>query len=107
MPKGLLNFAAVAGPSAALGQNESISLTARRQALAAGQLIVAYGTSFLGTLDKELLAVLDERLSLALEPHLHSRASQLVDIAANVLQQTFAPDPADRVVVVIKRRGQA
>ncbi len=94
------------GPSAALGLEEDVKLSARRRAFKGGQLLLAYGTTFMGDPDEALLAALDQRLALALEPRLGEPADELIDIVGEILGSYFCCEPADRVAVLLKRRAR-
>jgi serine phosphatase RsbU (regulator of sigma subunit) len=97
-------FTVVSRPSPALGLEEEAKIESRRQPLAPGELLLAYGTTFAPQADESLLAALDQRLALALEPHLREPAEQLATIAGEVLQGYFSAERADRVAVILKRR---
>jgi serine phosphatase RsbU (regulator of sigma subunit) len=102
-------FATLAGPSAALGLDETIRLASRTLSVDPGELLLVYGTTFVDAddaapADEDTLAALDQRLALALEPRRRERAEDLADLAAEILQGYFVAQAADRLVVVLKRR---
>jgi phosphoserine phosphatase RsbU/P len=99
-------FTLLDGPSAALGLEEDVKLSARRRSLKAGELLLAYGTTFMGDADEAILAALDQRLALALEPRTNEPADELVDVLGEILQSYFSSEPADRVAVLLKRRAR-
>ena len=102
---GVDSFVALEGPSAALGLQETVRLATRHYPLAAEDLILAYGTTFLGEdADGALLAACDQRLALALEPHRGCPLSELIDVAGDVLASSLRGRAADRVLVLLKRR---
>jgi serine phosphatase RsbU (regulator of sigma subunit) len=99
-------FTTLEGPSPALGLQEERKLALRRRPLAPGELLLAYGTTFLADADEELLAALDTRLALSLAPRMRQPASELAAYAAEILQSYGASPAADRLLVVIKRRAR-
>jgi hypothetical protein len=99
-------FTALEGPAAALGRQESVRLATRHCPLAPGELLLAYGTTFLGDADAEVLAALDERLALFLEPRMQQPAGELVGFVGEILQSYGAAEGADRLVVLIKRQSR-
>jgi hypothetical protein len=104
MAIGTDSFVTLEGPSAALGQQEIVRLATRHHPLGPDELILAYGTTFLGNVKEATLAAFDQRLALALEPHRGRPVSELIDVAGPLLQQQFGIDAADRVLVLLKRR---
>lgn len=95
----------LAGHSAPLGRDEKVKLATRHRSLSPGALLLAYGTTFMGEADEEVLAALDTRLALALEPRLRQTADELVGFVGEVLQSYGARDSADRLLVLIKRHA--
>ena len=96
-------FTALQGPSAALGREEDVKLAARHRTLQPGELLLAYGTTFIDDADEAILGALDQRIALALEPHMRRPADELIEIVGEILQTYFTSEPADRVVVLFKR----
>ncbi|MEX0676949.1 MAG: SpoIIE family protein phosphatase [Pirellulales bacterium] len=99
-------FTVLEGPSAALGQDEDIRLSTQHRRLEPGELLVAYGTTFIDDADAAILAALDQRIALALAPRMRQPADDLVEMVGEILQTYFASEPADRVVVLVKRRDR-
>jgi hypothetical protein len=99
-------FMALGGPSASLGREEVVRLAAKRHAVGAGECVLVYGMTFLGEADEEVLAALDQRLALALEPRLREGVDELVGVAGEILQSYVSTEPADRLVVLLKRVGR-
>jgi phosphoserine phosphatase RsbU/P len=97
------SFSVLAGPSAALGQEEEVKISCEQHACEPGEMLLAYGTTFVGDADEAALEALDQRLALALEGCPHKPAAELVQLAGEVLQGYPASVRADRVAVVIKR----
>ncbi len=100
---GLQDVAALADPSPPLGEEETVRLSSMHHPMRGGELVLAYGTTFLGDAEEDVLAAFDQRLALALEPCLARPASELIDLAGDVLRSYFAPDRTDRVIVLVKR----
>lgn len=98
------SFTVLDGPSVALGQEEEIKLVSCHRPLARGELLLAYGTNFVDEDDDGVLAALDQRLALALEPRMGQPADELIEIVGEVLRSYFSAEPADRVAVLLKRR---
>jgi GAF domain-containing protein len=99
-------FTTLEGPSRPLGLEEEVKLVTRRRRLAPGELLVAYGTTFLGDSDADILAALDTRLALCLEPRLRQPCEELLGFVGEILQSYGAADGTDRLLVLIKRRGR-
>lgn len=93
-------------PSPALGLDDELKLSARRQACQPGELLLAYGTTFLGEHDDALLAALDQRVALALEPHATAPLDELIELVGEILRSYFTPEPADRVAVLMRRSAR-
>jgi hypothetical protein len=104
MAIGTDSFVTLEGPSAALGQQESVRLATRHHPLGPDELILAYGTTFLGNAKESVLAAFDQRLALALEPYRGRSVSELMEVAGPLLEQNFGSQPGDRVLVLLKRR---
>ena len=104
MSLGVDSYVTLEGPSAALGEQELVRLASRRHPLGPDELLVAYGTTFLGDTEEPMLAAFDQRLALALEPLRGRPVRELIDVAGEVLQGYFLNQPADRVVVLVRRR---
>jgi hypothetical protein len=97
-------YTALARPTRALGLEEERRLRATRRRLRPHELLVAYGTTFLCDADELILSALDERLALSLEPRLSLPATQLAEIAGEILEGYPALVASDRVLVLVKRR---
>ena len=95
---------ALARPTTPLGLHEELQAHAMRRTLSPGELLLAYGTTFLSDVDEPVLAALDARLAHSLERSLNLPAGRLVEIAGDVLQASPGLDGTDRVLVLIKRR---
>ncbi len=121
---GAQNHQVLAGPGEPLGLQDEAATSDCQFALAPGELIIIYGTSFAAD-DERVLAGLDERLALALAPCRDLRAVKLLEVADSVLAEATAKgsrcgsrhasseaaaepssagDQGDRLLVVIKRR---
>jgi serine phosphatase RsbU (regulator of sigma subunit) len=98
--------AALAGPTTPLGWQEELRTESARHAMSPGELVVVYGTGYLADCDELTLATLDTRLATTLEAAAHRPANELAELALEVLAAHPGVDAADRVLLVIKRRGQ-
>jgi phosphoserine phosphatase RsbU/P len=98
-------FTSLAGPTAALGLDETLRLHGTSRTFRLRELLLAYGTSFLSDTDELILAALDQRLAVMLEPRLNLPARELVEIAGDILCSYPAIEAADRVLVLIKRQS--
>jgi phosphoserine phosphatase RsbU/P len=94
----------LSGPSDPLGAQEELRCCELVHRPAPGEMVLIYGTSFVADADESILAALDARLSIALESCLALSAGKLAAIAGAVLKAYPAPDDADRVLLVLKRR---
>lgn len=97
-------FTSLGGPTAALGLDESLHLRGTSRTFRLRELLLAYGTSFLSDTDELILAALDQRLAVMLEPRLNRPARELAEIAGDILCSYPAVEAADRVLMLIKRR---
>jgi hypothetical protein len=94
------------GPSQPLGTSDTVELATKRQKVRVGELVVAYGTTFMSDPDEALLAAFDQRLGMSLEPHLRLPARKLAQIAGEILEGYPTLEARDRVLVVLKRTGR-
>ncbi|REK06816.1 MAG: GAF domain-containing protein [Planctomycetota bacterium] len=99
-------FATLEAASTPLGTDEQVALGTRHLPAAPGELMLVYGTTFAHDADEDTLAALDQRLAIALEPRRTQTAEELIDVAAEILQNYFTTEAADRVVVLCQRRPQ-
>ena len=97
-------YSLLAGPSSALGVEDEIRLAESHCPVPHGGLVLAYGTTFLPDADEEILSALDQRLVLAVEPHLLGSAEAMVEIVGEILQEYSGATAADRVVMLLKRK---
>jgi len=93
-------------PSEPLGASDTVELATRRPKVRVGDLVVAYGTTFMSDADEALLAAFDQRLGVSLEPHLRLSARKLAQIAGEILEGYPTLEARDRVLVVMKRTGR-
>ena len=94
------------GPSAPLGEQERVRLADLHHPMRRGEVVVAYGTTFLADADEDVLAAFDQRLALALEPSLTRPAGELIDLAGDVLRSYFTADRNDRIILLVKCRAR-
>lgn len=93
------------GPSPPLGQQVDLRLASLHAPLLATEMVLAYSTSLVDpTGDESLLAALDQRLALSLEPHRHRSLEKLVEVAADVLTSAGSPDSDEGVILLVRRR---
>ncbi len=104
MSLGTDSYVVLEGPSAALGEQELVRLATRHHPVGDGELIVCYGTTFLGEADEQMLAAFDQRLALALEPYCGRPLSKLADVAGEILDGYLHGQLADRVILLIRRQ---
>jgi len=111
---------ALHNPSLALGIQDPFSIQEHRVRLAAGDLLLVYGTSFLGfggleekapagpaTVTAErLLGELDSELAASLCPCLDGTAAELLEIAEEILQTYGGSHGGDRLLVALHYQGQ-
>ncbi len=91
--------------SLALGQQERIELSDVRTKLAAGELLLVYGTSRLADDGQPAgLEELEDDLAQALQASLDLSAAKLAEIAGSLVHKHPSASGADCVVAVIKRR---
>jgi serine phosphatase RsbU (regulator of sigma subunit) len=105
MALGVDSFAALEGPSAALGLQETVRLASRHHPLGPEEVILAYGTTFLGAAaDGPTLAAFDQRLALALEPYRGRPLERLIEVGDDILSSYLRGRRADRLLLLIRRR---
>jgi hypothetical protein len=96
----------VAGPSTPLGWQDDRRFDSIEVELPADQLLLVYGTGYLAFSDELMLRTLDTQLALALRSNMHRPASELSELADDVLGDFPGIDASDRVLLVIKRSGR-
>lgn len=88
-----------------LGADESIHAKQARHAMAAGEMLVVYGTNFIESASVELHSALNAELARALAARPKASARELVQISTEILARRATNPKSDRVVLVVKRRG--
>ncbi|MGD9722027.1 MAG: PP2C family protein-serine/threonine phosphatase [Pirellulales bacterium] len=97
------DVAPLCGPSTPLGWEEPLAFAPQTHKMAAGELLIVYGTGALGPDDAQALDALDLQLAARLHDVADRPASELVELAGDVLADQSGCDLEDRVLVVIKR----
>ncbi len=69
-------------------------------------MLLVYGTGYLAFSDELTLRTLDTQLALALRSSFDRPASELIELADDILGDFPGIDAGDRVLLVIKRSGR-
>ena len=77
----------LAGPTTPLGSQEKLRPGRLHFKLAAGELLVVYGTSGLATMDESLFAKIDERIATTLRKHRDLPIDELATLAGESISR--------------------